>query len=288
MCQEGSAAPEEAPRGLPVSCRRHLLLLIAVAQGRLAPAVAPCADAGQGRQGARQLAPRGPGTPCPSRAAPQHQQEADRLAQVKVVSAGQCAVPARLRQEHLAGRERNRREVHEVIALRLHQIRGGAGLGRPGRGRRRRDGRAGGFSPARRGGRGEARGGEERARQAGRPRARAEPSRAGLWGGASCGGRKKDGSERKRGRRRRRRRSPSFGRAWPAALLLRCWQRGKPASVRPAAPCLQGVLVSLSTLGSGESRWPEKAKAATDPRCGTGEPEQPPAPKARPRLGAAG
>jgi len=50
--------------------------------------------------------------------AAQHQEEADRLAQVQVAPAGQRAVARRVRQVG----DGHRREVHEVLALRLHHL----------------------------------------------------------------------------------------------------------------------------------------------------------------------
>lgn len=50
--------------------------------------------------------------------AAQHQQEADGLAQVQVAPAGQRAVPGRVGQV----RDRHRREIHEILALRLHHL----------------------------------------------------------------------------------------------------------------------------------------------------------------------
>lgn len=54
----------------------------------------------------------------PSVPAAQHQEEADRLAQVEVTPAGQSAVPGRVRQI----RDGHRREIHEILALRLHHL----------------------------------------------------------------------------------------------------------------------------------------------------------------------
>lgn len=50
--------------------------------------------------------------------AAKNQQEADRLAQEEVAPAGQAAVPGRVRQVC----DRYRREIHEILALRLHHL----------------------------------------------------------------------------------------------------------------------------------------------------------------------
>lgn len=55
--------------------------------------------------------------------APQHQQEADRLAQVEVTPAGQRAIAGRVWQIC----DGDRRKIHEIFALRLHHLHHGDG-----------------------------------------------------------------------------------------------------------------------------------------------------------------
>lgn len=72
------------------------------------------------------------GRRSPSVPAAQHQQEADRLAQVEVTPAGQSAIAGRVRKI----RDWHRREIHEILALRLHHLHHGDGrrrLSEPGR-----------------------------------------------------------------------------------------------------------------------------------------------------------